>query len=357
MPENTENPEITLFRGLPASGKSTEALRWLNEKPDTRVRVSRDDIRFELFNEYSPTATKRSSVKDKENQVTVLEHERIRDALGASKDVGVDNTNLNPRAFKTYSDLAKEFNANLTHKDFPVSLDEAIRRNAARERVVPEEVIRGMYNNYLGPNGEFHLFPGTYDVQPFVKPDHRRHAIIFDMDGTLANVDLIRHFVRGKYRNFDMFHRSSLWSPPHQEVLDMAFDADDAGMAVIIVTARSEPYREVTQAWNDKFNVPYENIYMRPEGDNRQDAIVKAEILQEILVDYDVVHCVDDNPNVAKTWENAGILTTVVPGFHNEDIALEPVHINNMFRTGGCLRCGKPLKSGANIGPRCATKV
>lgn len=349
---------IILTRGLPGSGKSTYAIQWVSEDPETRARVNRDDIRFELYGEYVMKNDKRGSVKDKERHVTEVQHGRLKDALAAGKSVIVDDTNLNPMSFRTFGKLAEEHNVSLINKDFPIDIDECIRRNNNRDRVVPEHVIRGMASKYMGANGEFHLFPNTYPVKDIIKPETKRHAIIFDADGTLVDVRGIRHYVRGKWRDFDAFHRSSYFSPPNQHVLDMAMDADREGYAVIVVTAREDKYRDVTQAWLDKHNVPYENIYMRPTGDSRKDAVVKYEILDTILEDYDVVHAVDDNPAVNEVWQKAEILTTHVPGFAEGEVGeYEPILIKNLFRSGGCLRCGKPLKSGATIGPRCATKI
>lgn len=358
MVENIQ--EIRLNRGLPGSGKSTFASEWLKEDPKNRVRVNRDEIRFQLFGTWYPVADENGTVKDKEQQVTEVEMNIVHAALRENKSLLVDNTNLNPRVFKTYGDIAKRYNVPLKNTDFPISVEEAIRRNNNRDRVVPEHVIRGMAKQYLGPNGEFHLFPGSYPVKPFIKPETMRHGIIFDMDGTLTDVRSIRSFVRGKYRNFDMFHRSSYFCPPNQEVLDMAFDADEQGYALVIVTARNETYREVTQAWLDRFNVPYDNIYMRADDDFRKDFDVKQDILAKINEDYDIVHAVDDNPAVRDVWLKNGIETTIVPGFHDEIDPIkdqETIHITNMLRTGGCLRCGKPLKSGESLGPRCKTKV
>jgi predicted kinase len=355
-----DTPSITLNRGLPASGKSTYSYAWLAEDPENRVRINRDDIRFELFNEYYPTADETMSVKEKEQLVTNVEYERIYKALNQNKHVMSDNTNLNPRVFSSFGKVAKQTGAILRHKDFPITIEEAIRRNNARERVVPESVIRDMARKFMGPNLEFHLFPGSYPTRPFIKPDSYRHAIIFDMDGTLTDVRPIRHLVRGKYRDFDSFHRSSLWMPPNHQVLEMAFDAENNGYAIVIVTARSEPYREVTQKWLDELGVNYDNIYMRKDGDMRKDYLVKEEILAEIEKDYDIVHAIDDNPAVNFLWGQHGIHTTIVPGFDDEPDPIrdsEVVQINNMFRTGGCLRCGKPLKSGATLGPRCMTKA
>ena len=351
--------ELLLTRGLPASGKSTFAQEWLAADPIGRTRVTRDDIRFELFNEQYPTADKNGTVKEKEDRVTQVEHSRIEQALAQGKSVVVDNTNLNPRVFKTYSDLAAKSNAALTHKDFPISIEETIRRNNARERVVPEAVIRRMAADYMGPQGQFHLFPGTVPIRQFVKPAEKRHAIIYDLDGTLVDVRGIRHLVRGKYRNFDAFHCGSYFCPPNEQVRDMALDSNHNGYSNIIVTARTETYREVSQAWLDEQGIPFENMYMRADGDFRKDYDVKREILAQILEDYDVVACTDDNPAVALVWGERGILTTVVPGFSDESITEigenAEIQIKNPFRNGTCLRCGKPISKGT-IGPRCATR-
>jgi len=359
MTEQTQ--ELLLTRGLPASGKSTFAQEWVAADPINRARVNRDDIRFELFNEYYPTADANGTVKEKEDLVTQVEHDRIVKYLAEGKSVVSDNTNLNPRVFKTYGDIAAAAGVPLRNKDFPISIEETIRRNNARERVVPEYVIRRMAKDYLSPTGQFHLFPGTVPIRPFVKPETKRHAVIYDMDGTLTDVRSIRHLVRGKYRNFDGFHRSSYFCPPNEQVLDMALESNKQGFANIIVTARTETYREVTQAWLDKLGIPFENIYMRADGDFRKDFDVKQEILAKILEDYDVVHAVDDNPAVRDMWFNkAGIVTTIVPGFSDEEIEsigeTTEISIKNPFKDGTCLRCGKPISKG-NIGPRCATKV
>lgn len=342
--------EFIITRGIPASGKTTYAKQWVIQDPVNRVRINRDDIREELFGKnYQQN-------NDDEQRVTQIEHSRIQKALKNGKSVISDNTHLNPRFLKPYYQFAKQRGIQLKNVDFPLPLDEAIRRNSLRDRVVPEHVIRKMYSN-LGPNGEFHHFDGSYTPKPFAKPANREHAVIFDMDGTLTNISSIRHFVAGKYRNFDMFHRSSLFCPPNAEVLQMAYDAEKAGLKVIIVTARSEPYREVTELWLNKYGVNFENMYMRPADDYRQDALVKQDILDRILVDYDVVHAVDDRPEVIKVWNKAGILATKVPGLEPGEVPEgEEPHIVNLFRSGGCLRCGKPLKSGAAIGPRCAQR-
>lgn len=340
--------EMTFLRGIPASGKSTYAQQWLAEDPTNRVRINRDDIRQALFGDAS------SHVDEK--KVTMMENQLIAKALREGKHVMSDNTNVNmnflPKAIK----YAKANGATkINHKDFPISIDEAIRRNNQRDRVVPEHVIKGMASR-LGPNGQFPVFPGSYPVKDVKLPDKRKLAICFDMDGTLNDVRHVRRFLKPsgpkKRRDFDSFHRMSEFEPANLEVAKMAKDAHEAGFEVLITTARSEPYRETTQKWLDDHNIPYKNIFMRAEGDFRTDYEVKKEMFDKINMYYDVVRCVDDNPQAIQAWREKGIAVTTVP-FIDDSNMDQVITVNNVFASGACVRCGKPLANGGPLGPTC----
>lgn len=348
-----QEQEFILTRGLPGSGKSTWAKQWVTQAPN-RVRVNRDDIREELYGkEYHG-----NQKKEAEEKVTQVEHTRIQRALKEGKSVVSDNMHVNPRFLKAFYRMSEQTGVKLGHRDFPVSVEEAIRRNHLRERQVPDDIIRKIAREHLGPNGEFHYFDGDYEPRPFVKPTERRAGIIVDLDGTAVDVRPIRHYVRGKYRNFDMFHRSSYFCEPNPEVMEMIKDAQDRDIPIIIVSARQEKYREVSELWLNKYGVNFDNMYLRPQEDTRPDYFVKHDILKEIRKDYDILRAIDDNPNVRDVWVKNGIETTIVPGFEDEEIAeigeTSIIKIDNVFRRGGCIRCGRPLKNGGIIGPNCA---
>lgn len=143
-------------------------------------------------------------------------------------------------------------------------------------------------------------------------------AIIFDMDGTLADVRGIRHYVREDPRNFDKFHRGSNFVLPNWNVVKVHRAAMDAGLVPLIVTARMGMYRKATVGWLEKYGIDFERIYMRPSSDIRPDHDVKADILRLIRERYDPVRAVDDNPNVLALWMSEGIPVTVVPGWDDE---------------------------------------
>jgi len=345
-------PKLIILRGIPASGKSTYAQKWVMEDPANRVRINRDDIREALTGD----ATNHS----REKEVTQYQEALIERALKEGKDVASDNTNLNTKFLPDTIKKAQAVGATVEHKDFPITVDEALRRNAGRERKVPEDVIRRMYKS-LGPKGEFPVFPGSYPTKPFTAPNSRKPAVCFDMDGTLNDVSGVRHFIdpqpgaKKRFKDFDSFHRMSEFEPAHEAVLQLAKDAHESGYAVLITTARSEPYRETTQKWLDDHNVPYENIFMRGEKDYRKDYDVKKDMFTEIDKHYDVVRCVDDNPQAIQAWKENNIAVTTVP--FNYDGRETPVVINNPFRSGVCIRCGKPFKGEGTLGPTCRTKA
>lgn len=147
-------------------------------------------------------------------------------------------------------------------------------------------------------------------------------AVIFDMDGTLADVRSIRHHIvppspmpKGWYKDFHAFHSSSVCVPPNEHVVSMAHSVHALGHAVLIVTARRAMYRHHTAWWLALNGIPSDALYMRGDKDGRPDYLVKRDILAQIQSRYTVIHAVDDNPSVIALWQEHGIPTTVVEGY------------------------------------------
>lgn len=143
----------------------------------------------------------------------------------------------------------------------------------------------------------------------------RPKAVIFDVDGTLVNTSDIVHMVLAKPKKYDQFHYASAFCDPHDWVVDMVHEHIAAGHKILVVTARKDRWKTLTVNWLEANGVPYDELHMRIDDDNRQDRIVKEEILFLLRERYDIVHAYDDNPNVIALWQEHGIPVTVVPGW------------------------------------------
>lgn len=153
----------------------------------------------------------------------------------------------------------------------------------------------------------------------------KKTAWIFDVDGTLANVDsILYHIVNEKddpkfKKNFDNFHRDSINVQPHIEVKEMLMNAYHDQHDIIVVTARRETWRAHTSRWLAKHKIPHHALFMRGEKDYRPDYEVKRDILSRIEELWEVKHAVDDNPNVIKLWEEHSIPTTKIGNWDGQD--------------------------------------
>lgn len=120
--------------GLPASGKSTFTKTLKN-----CVVVSSDEIREQLFGS--------AECQDNPKLVFDTARKRIAEALKNNKNVIFDATNINHKARK----LTLNFDAYQVAIFFTTSAEECKKRNAQRERHVPESVIDRMADRLIAP--------------------------------------------------------------------------------------------------------------------------------------------------------------------------------------------------------------
>ena len=137
-------------------------------------------------------------------------------------------------------------------------------------------------------------------------------AYIFDVDGTLANVDPFLHHVRAPNRDYDAFHEASIDALPNVNVLEMLNNSVSDGHSILVVTSRKEKYRGLTSMWLAKNNIRSHGLFMRADNDNRPDYEAKKDMLDKITLLWNVTHAIDDNPNVIKLWEDHNIATTKI---------------------------------------------
>ena len=146
-------------------------------------------------------------------------------------------------------------------------------------------------------------------------------AVIFDVDGTIADPSHRIHHLDGIEKDWKAFHAAAQDDPVIEGVAAIArlmYAAAEAGNgvdAVLIVTARhDDPQIKATLvAWLELANIPYHRLYMRKDDDTRPDHVIKAGILQQILDDgYQPICVFDDRPEVVRMWRDHGITTMQV---------------------------------------------
>jgi len=382
--------KVVITHGLPGSGKTTQALKMLEDDPQNIVRANRDDLRTILAPE-GEKYHKGSPRKDVENNVSHVQQEIIKKSLREGKTVIVDDTNLNPRRVKPLVDLARKYNAEIEQVHVDVPVDECKRRNKARGdaggRRVPDEVIDSMAQNAYDKEGHLKDFiiadngsvfavekttVGMKKIKEFnnrqiaENPPKGKAVVILDMDGTLFNneADAARYLgTPGKKKDFRSFYQNIVKAPVNKKVLNLVNSMrDNDNLTIVAVTGRSDDYAsELIQAL-DKSGAKISQLIMKREGDNRPSSEHKRDTVKKLQKEgLIIVQAIDDRDKDLQMFTQLGIMTTQVnkPKVDTNNILdtyPEP-EINTVYGSGFCIRCGSKLKNGGNIGKTCATKA
>jgi len=91
------------------------------------------------------------------------------------------------------------------------------------------------------------------------------------------------------------------------------------GMVSIILIhpiGRDSKYRPQTETWFDEHGIHYDALYMRPEGERKEDSEVKRDLLVQIRADgYNPVLVFEDRDRVVDMWREEGLrCLQVAPG-------------------------------------------
>lgn len=126
--------------------------------------------------------------------------------------------------------------------------------------------------------------------------------VIFDIDGTLANIKHRLHNIKDGKKDWDAFNNAMWCDVLKTDIHALYKMCSDAGYKIMIVTGRKEQYRNDTQAWLWSHGITFEQLYMRPDGDHRSDVDIKQEIFDNHIDGKDVLFAVDDRDRVVEMW-------------------------------------------------------
>jgi len=119
-----------------------------------------------------------------------------------------------------------------------------------------------------------------------------------DLDGTLCDISHRLPLIKQDPPDWNGFFMAAEADKPIWEVITIIRGLHQIGQKIIMVTGRSDISKEITTAWLIKYRVPFDELYMRKEGDYQEDSVVKFELLDQILVKY---------PQVKEQFRIAGV--------------------------------------------------
>lgn len=287
--------KVIIPRGIPGSGKTTWVKSQLATHPaGTAVRISNDDLSFMLYGQ--PWGTFFFSDDTRETlhnlRLSMLETFLKQDAI---THIYIDNTNLAIQTVKSLQDIALRYNAEFIVDDqfLHVDINECIARDALRDAPVGADVIRKMakYIHKLKPWS----VPETPKIDRYDNDQAgTRHAIIVDLDGTLAHM--------GDRSPYD-------WKRVGEDTVDESIrtliNLIHDTTQIIIMSGRDGSCINETSAWLDKHDIRFDMLVMRNPGDMRPDWIVKHELFQEhVAGNYRIRFVLDDRDQVVDLWRN-----------------------------------------------------
>jgi predicted kinase len=301
----TAHPNIVYWtRGAPASGKSTWA-RKVAENTGA-LRLNLDSLR-EMFAQ--PWSSKHEHFVQTQQDTMGI------NALRAGKDVIFDNTNIRKDAARRFATLAWEagFNPEYHVVDFSADVDALLARNQARResrgpddsQAVPDDVIRKMSKQIDSKrrNGDLwtiaDITAGLPEIEPYRPPTDTYfidNCLIADLDGSLAI-----------HNGRDPYDAAKCGTDLLNDELFRILDTYAAGQ-VILLSGRSEDFREATEQWLKAYDVFFDHLYMRASGDDRRDSVVKLELFNDYIRNRYIVEGVfDDRLRCAQLWHQLGL--------------------------------------------------
>lgn len=142
----------------------------------------------------------------------------------------------------------------------------------------------------------------------------KKRAIVLDIDGVLLDSSAVFQELFDKKlkgdEKWNYFQSNCNGSKVHfiQKSLEFV-EALSTDVDILLLTARNEKCRKSTEFRLTEELFPWDEIYMRKDGDYREAPAVKKEQLQRILEDYEVIAFIDDDLSNCEIAKELGVFS------------------------------------------------
>lgn len=139
--------------------------------------------------------------------------------------------------------------------------------------------------------------------------DGRTECVIFDIDGTLADVAHRLHILTETPKNWDAFFAACCDDAVHAATARLFYWIRDiVRLPVFDFSSRPERTRALTEEWLKKNDLMPVHVFLRKDKDHRPDPMVKRQMLDELTTQgFRPIFVVDDRPDVVRMWRENGI--------------------------------------------------
>ena len=134
-----------------------------------------------------------------------------------------------------------------------------------------------------------------------------KEIVIFDIDGTLADVSERIHHLRRKPKDWNAFFKGMAQDRAVSSMVRLCTILHQAGVRIVLCSGRNEEHRRQTVAWLAAQGVPYHELRLRRDGDRRSDVVAKREMLAGIDRNH-ILFVVEDRSRVVEMWRAEGLV-------------------------------------------------
>lgn len=133
-------------------------------------------------------------------------------------------------------------------------------------------------------------------------------TVIFDIDGTLANIEHRLHHIEGDKKDWDGFHKECHLDTTYPKIIEMTHIMRDAGYRIVMCTGRGEQNRQATEKWLVENEIPCVLLLMRAEGNFESDFIIKRRMVGYLIEEgHDIHYAFEDRDRVVEMYREIGI--------------------------------------------------
>jgi len=137
----------------------------------------------------------------------------------------------------------------------------------------------------------------------------RSQIIIVDIDGVIADAEWRTQFLPSRHLasfeddrhpDWDEYQSKSAYDEPIEHIKRLLDVISDTQVNTVLLTARPEKWREITEQWLDSNNVIYDRLIMKDNEHSKIASEYKLEICRQLRQEYDIIFVLDDFEDVIK---------------------------------------------------------